>query len=63
MRIKKSISDKKIREVADALLDWIERDAVIHIPIRAEVERDALGAWVECKLLVPWDQIRNPFQS
>lgn len=58
----KPISDEKIREVADILGDWIERDAILHIPLNAKVERDELGGWVECKLLVPWERIKNPFQ-
>lgn len=63
MRARGSFSDKKIIEAAEILGDWIERDAIIHIPLNAKVERDGYGGWVECKLLVPWERIRNPFQS
>jgi len=52
----KRITDAKFRKMADELGDWIAKDAMIHIPLNAAVERDELGAWVECKVLVPWPQ-------
>lgn len=64
MRGKNSFSDEEIRAAADILGDWLEKDAIIHIPLQADVERDKeLGAWVDCKILIPWERIRNPFQS
>ncbi len=52
--MKEKLSDKKLREMADRLGDWIESDAIIHIPLKAKVEREEQGAWVDCKILVPW---------
>ena len=52
----KQITDAKFREMADTLGDWIAKDAIIHIPHDAAIERDELGAWVECKVLVPWPE-------
>jgi hypothetical protein len=52
----KRITDAEFRKMADALGDWIARDAIIHIPLNAAVERDEPGAWVECKVLVPWPE-------
>jgi hypothetical protein len=52
----KKISDAKFREMADTLGDWIAKDAIIHIPLNAAVERNESGAWVNCKVLVPWPE-------
>lgn len=56
----KRISDEKLREMADKLGDRIARDAVIHIPLDAAVERDEMGAWVDCRVLVPWPEKPGP---
>jgi hypothetical protein len=40
----KQITDAKFREMADSLGDWIAKDAIIHIPLDAVVERDESGA-------------------
>ena len=47
-------SDDEIRKLADCLGDWMEKDAILHIPQNAKIERETIGAWVECKVLVPW---------
>lgn len=52
----KRITDAELREMANALGDWIAKDAIIHIPLDAAVERDESGAWVDCKVLVPWPE-------
>ena len=49
----KEYSDERIRQLAENLGDWIQEDAVIHIPLNAPIERDDIGAWVDCKILVP----------
>lgn len=55
----KKISDRQLREMADRLGDWIESDAIIHIPLNAKVEREESGAWIDCKILVPWPEKLN----
>jgi hypothetical protein len=61
----KSVSDEQFRKLADQLGDWIERDAIIHIPLNSAVERDedGPGVWVDCEILVPWKRKDLPWNS
>ena len=52
----KHITDAEFRKMTDTLGDWIAEDAIIHIPLDAAVDRDESGAWVDCKVLVPWPE-------
>jgi len=45
--------DEEIRENADLLAGWVERDVMLHIPLNARVEREEDCAWVECLMQVP----------
>ncbi len=59
----KQNSDKELRELAERLGDWIQSDVLIHVPEVATVEREACGAWVECRLLVPWNKNELPWNT
>ena len=57
------ITDEEVRKLAEQLGDWVQRDAILHIPPNAAVERGESGSWVECRLLVPWNKDELPWNS